>query len=168
MFGCSDGSKCLVALQAYNKKYVIAEENGKANANKEKYQNSEVFEVTFHGPKKVSLKGYHKKYLAATNVATVNANRTNIDFLGYYWTVEYKGKDGFKFKSYWGYYLVAETSGALNAYGKNSGQKELFKVIKIKGRPNKIELYTIFHIEISGVAQRIYGKEYYRDSFGGI
>ena len=140
MFGCSDGSKCLVALQSHNKRFVSAEENGKANANSEKYQNSEVFEVTFHGPNKVNLKGYHKKYLYSKSDGTVNADGTNTNYIGYYWTVEYKGKDGFAFKSYLGKYLVAETNGVLNANGNNAGLWESFKVIKVKGRPNKIKL----------------------------
>ena len=57
-----------------------------------------------------------------------------------HWTVEYKGKDGFAFKSIWGKYLVADTNGALNANQKNAGLFAFFKVIKIKGRYNKIHL----------------------------
>ena len=142
LLGCSEGSKCLVALQAHNKRFVSAEENGKANANSEKYQNSEVFEVIFQGPKYVLLKNYHKKYLGAEPDGTVHGN---IDYLNarVYWTVEYKSKDGFAIKSYWGKYLVADTNGALNANGKNTGLWEFFKVIKIKGRSNRIH-----HIEL--------------------
>ena len=138
LFGCSDGSKCLVALQSHNKRFVSAEENGNANANSEKYQNSEVFEVTFHGPNKVILNGYHKKYLFSQSDGRVYAAGTTTNWIGKYWTVEYKGKDGFAFKSHWGKYLVAETNGALNANRNNAGLWEFFKVIKIQGRSNKI------------------------------
>jgi hypothetical protein len=140
LFGCSDGSKCLVALQSHHKKFVTAEENGKANANREKYQSSEVFEANFYGPNKVNLTGYHKKYLNSKTDGTVNADGTNTNWIGQYWTVEYKGKDGFAFKSYWGKYLVAEINGALNANRNNAGLWEYFKVIKVKGRPNKFQL----------------------------
>ena len=134
LFGCSDGSKCLVALQSHHKKFVTAEENGKANANREKYQSSEVFEATFHGPNKVTLKGYHEKLLYPKSDGTVNADLPFKNWITQRWTVEYKGKDGFAFKSYWGKYLVAETNGALNANRNNAGLWEYFKVIKVKGK----------------------------------
>ena len=139
LFGCSDGSKCLVALQSHNKRFVSAEENGKVHANSEKHQNSEVFEVIFQGPKYVLFKNYHKKYLGAEPDGTVHGN-IYYKNARVYWTVEYKGKDGFAFKSFWGKYLVAETNGALNANQKNAGLLGFFKVIKIKGRYNKIHL----------------------------
>ena len=135
LFGCSDGSKCLVALQSHNKRFVSAEENGKVHANSEKLQNSEVFEVIFQGPKYVLFKNYHKNYLGAESNGNLNYKYGRV-----HWTVEYKGKDGFAFKSIWGKYLVADTNGALDANQKNAGLFGFFKVIKIKGRYKKNHL----------------------------
>ena len=109
------------------------------HANSEKLQNSEVFEVIFQGPKYVLFKNYHEKYLGAEQDGTAHGN---LDYKNgrVHWTVEYKGKDGFAFKSIWGKYLVADTNGALNANQKNAGLSGFFKVIKIKGRSNKFHL----------------------------
>jgi len=131
LFGCTDGSNCKVALQTHHNKYVVAENNGQANANRDKLDIWEIFSVTFIGENKVQFKGHHGKYLVAENDGTVNANR---DQAGSWetWTVETKGI-GFAFKSVHGKYLVAESNGKLNANRAVAGSWEIFKVVHLNG-----------------------------------
>ena len=106
MFGCTDGSICKVGLQTHHNKYVVAEHNGKANANRNNLDVWEIFSVVFIGEDKVQFRGHHGKYLVAEQDGTVNANRPQASTWET-WTVENKG-NGLAFKSYHGKYLVAE------------------------------------------------------------
>jgi hypothetical protein len=65
LFGCTDGSVCKVGLKSYHNKYVVGEDNGKANANRDNLGAWEIFVVTFIGDDKVQFKGHHGKYLLA-------------------------------------------------------------------------------------------------------
>ena len=127
LFGCTDGSVCKVGLKSYHNKYVVAERDGTANANRVRMKTLEIFSVTFIGVDKVQFKGHHGKYLVAEKDGTVNANRSQARTLET-WTVENKG-NGFAFKSYHGKYLVAERNGELNANRNRAYAYETFKVI---------------------------------------
>ena len=131
--GCVVGIKCLVALQSHDNRFIVAEENGQAIVKTEKRQNSEIFEVIFNTLDKLQFKGYHKKYLGAEPDGTVNAKQ-NTNHARVTWTAVYKGKEGFAFMSYNGKYLGTEANGALNAKQSNAGLRELFNVIKVKGK----------------------------------
>ena len=127
LFGCTVGSICKVGLQTDHNKYVVAEDNGKANANRDNLGAWEIFVVTFIGDDKVQFKGHHGKYLVAEKDGTVNANRPQA-WAWETWTVENKG-NGFAFKSYHGKYLVAESNGELNANRNHAYTWETFIVI---------------------------------------
>ena len=131
--GCVVGIKCLVALQSHDNRFIVAEENGQAIVKTEKRQNSEIFEVIFNTLDKLQFKGYHKKYLGAEPDGTVNAKQ-NTNHARVTWTAVSKGKEGFAFMSYNGKYLGTEANGVLNAKQSNAGLRELFKVIKVKGK----------------------------------
>ena len=75
LFGCTIGSICKVGLKTHHNKYVVAEKNGKANANRDWMRSWEIFSVTFIGANKVHFMGHHGKYLVAERDGTVNANR---------------------------------------------------------------------------------------------
>ena len=96
LFGCTVGSICKVGLKTHHNKYVVAEKNGKANANRGWMRSWEIFTVTFSGVDKVQFKGHHGKYLVAERDGTVNANRPWARSWET-WTVEDKG-NGFAFK----------------------------------------------------------------------
>ena len=127
LFGCTDGSACKVGLKSYHNKYVVAERDGTANANRDWMLAHEIFVVTFIGDDKVQFKGHHGEYLVAEPDGTVNANRPQASTLET-WTVELNG-NGFAFKSYHGKYLVAESNGELNANRNVASTWETFIVI---------------------------------------
>ena len=126
-FGCTDGLACKVGLKTQYNKYVVAEKDGKANANRDWMLSHEIFSVTFIGGDKVQFKGHHGKYLVAEKDGTVNANRPQA-WAWETWTVENKG-NGLAFKSYHGKYLVAESNGELNANRNHAYTWETFIVI---------------------------------------
>ena len=140
MFGCTDGSVCKVGLKSYHNKYVAAEVDGKANADRDWMLAHEIFSVTFIGEDKVQFKGHHGKYLVAEQDGTVNANQPQASTWET-WTVENKG-NGLAFKSYDGKYLVAESNGELNANRNVASTFETFKVIPA----NKGELILKGHL----------------------
>ena len=127
LFGCTDGSICKVGLKTYHNKYVVAESNGKANANRSWMRSWEKFTVTFIGVDKVQFKGDHGKYLVAEPDGTVNANRSQASTWET-WTVEEKG-NGLAFTSYHGKYLVAESNGELNANRNHASTWETFRIV---------------------------------------
>ena len=61
LFGCVDGSECKVGLQTHHDTFVVAEDNGEANANGDKLDVREIFSVTFIGDDSVQFKGYQEK-----------------------------------------------------------------------------------------------------------
>ena len=127
MFGCTDGSVCKVGLKSYHNKYVAAEVDGKANADRDWMLAHEIFSVTFIGEDKVQFKGHFGKYLVAEQDGTVNANQPQASTLET-WTVELNG-NGFAFKSYHGKYLVAESNGELNANHNHASTWETFRIV---------------------------------------
>ena len=128
MFYCPPtGSICEVGLKTHHNKYVVAEADGKANANRDKFDAWAFLYVTFIGEDKVQFKGPYGKYLVAESDGTVNANRTQASTWET-WTAEKKG-DGLAFKSYHGKYLVAEINGELNANRNWKYAWETFKLV---------------------------------------
>ena len=54
-------------MKSYHGKYVVAEPNGKANANRGAIGSWEIWTVTFIGDDQVQFKGAHGKYLAESD-----------------------------------------------------------------------------------------------------
>ena len=136
-----------MALQSHDKKFLVAEENGKATTKIEKHLNSEVFEVNFMALDKVQFKGYYQKYLSVEPNGNVNANQQGRATLWstYYqrmtWTVEHSmWNKGFAMYNYTfksndnGKYLEHDNHGALNAIKSNVGLWGHFKIINVKGK----------------------------------
>ena len=112
IFGCSNNK---IALKSYHGKYVVAEINGDANANREKRDIWEIFTVGVVGPNTISLKSYHGKYLVAEDGSQnyeINANRRNPD-AGTIFTVEKQQGGTIALKTVRGRYVVAERNGSL-------------------------------------------------------
>ena len=135
-FGCSKNAKCLIALKSWYNGYIAVEEYGKVNAIRKKHSNSEIFEVIFFEGNKVQFKGHNNKLLSAFYDHTVDANaygpRGAISWQT--WTAEYKGWQGWTFKSFHGKYLFADYNGAVNANGTGSEWGGIdFKPIHVYG-----------------------------------
>jgi len=117
-----DGSK--ISLKSWRNKYVVAESNGKANANSDSVQ---IWTVVARPGGKIALKGSHGKYLVAERNGDANANRTRASSWETFQPV-HQGGDKYAFKSYHDKYLVAERDGSLNANRKRIGKWERFRV----------------------------------------
>ena len=128
LFGCAVGSNCAISLKTFQNKFIVAEDDGTANANGEYGDFGTIFVVTFIDGDKVQLKGNQGKYLVAENDGTVNANRDVADTWET-WTVEDRGT-GLAFKSFHGKYLVADVGFKLNANRDNPGTWQIFKVVQ--------------------------------------
>lgn len=78
----------IISLKSYHNKFVVAESNGKANANRDKIGEWEKFTLIRSGNTQdenffcigdiITLKSYHNKYVVAETNGTVNANRDRI------------------------------------------------------------------------------------------
>ena len=58
--------------------YLVAERNGKANANRRHARNWETFQPVHQGGDKYAFKSHHNKYLVAERDGSLNANRGRI------------------------------------------------------------------------------------------
>ena len=131
MFGCAVGSNCAISLKTFQNKFIVAEDDGGANANGEYGDLGTIFVVTFIDDDKVRLKGYQGRNLVAEKDGTVFANRSNQDLADTWetWTVEDRGT-GLAFKSFHGKYLVADVGFKLNANRVNPGTWQIFRVVQ--------------------------------------
>ena len=112
IFGCSNNK---ISLKSYHGKYVVAESNGDANANRVKKDVWEIFTVGVVGPNTVSLKSHHGKYLGAEDRSQsydINANRRHLDAWAIF-TVEKQQGGTIALKTAHGRYVVAERDGRL-------------------------------------------------------
>ena len=90
LFGCTVGSDCLIGLKTFQNKFIVAGNDGTANASGENGDLRTIFAVTFIDDDKVQLKSKQGKYLVAEHNGNVNANRDVADTWET-WTVEDKG-----------------------------------------------------------------------------
>ena len=74
-FNCIGGK---IALKGAHGKYLVAESNGQANANRPRASSWETFEVIDVGRNKYAFKSYHKKFLVADARGSLNANSSKI------------------------------------------------------------------------------------------
>ena len=112
IFGCK-GNK--LALGSFHGKYVVAEEDGAANANRNARDMWETFTVEEDGGNRVALKSFHGKYLVAEDSAhnyEVNANRL-VRGPWEIFTVESQQNGRIALKTAHGRYVVAEEDGRL-------------------------------------------------------
>ena len=128
IFGCHSSK---IALKSFHGKYVVAESNGHANANRVNRGSWEIFSVE-ELKDGIALKSHHGKYLVAENNYEVNANRM--------WKQKWetfkvlKQADGtYAFRTWKGRYLVAERDGRLRADRTWIRPWEKFKVECVKG-----------------------------------
>ena len=132
IFGCSTNK---VALKSYHGKYVVAESNGAANANRAEKGSWETFIVENLGPNKVSFKSNHGKYLVAEDERgnyDINATR---DHRGPFeiFTVEYQAGGTIALKTAHGRYVVAESDGRLRGDRTVAGPWESFTLECLEG-----------------------------------
>jgi len=116
-----DGSK--ISLKSWRNKYVVAESDGKANANKDSVQ---IWTVVARPGGKIALKGSHGKYLVAERNGKANADRLRARNWETFQPI--RVGDKYAFKSYHNKYLVAEKDGSLNANRRRIGRWERFRV----------------------------------------
>ena len=123
---CDHGHK--IALKSNHGKYVVAEKDGKANANRKHARSWETFTVEYLGGNKIALKSTHGKYLVAEKKdKEVNANRPHRKSWETF-TVEKQKGGKIALKTAHGFYVVAEKDGRLRADRKRVGSWEKFKV----------------------------------------
>ena len=66
-------------MKSYHGKYIVAESNGAANANRAETGPWEIFTVEEVSAGKIALRSHHGKYLVAESSYEVNANRDTRD-----------------------------------------------------------------------------------------
>lgn len=117
----------IVTLRSHHGKYVVAEQDGRARADREAADAWERWTVVVHGGDVVSLRSHHGKYLAAETRGGANANRDRIDAWEKWRLVRHpNGK--VSFESHHGTYLVAEQDGELNANRTEIREWEMFEL----------------------------------------
>ncbi|MEZ4472001.1 MAG: hypothetical protein R3F60_14640 [bacterium] len=116
-----------VTLRSFHGKYVVAEADGKANANRDQAREWEHWQLIRNGNGTVSLKGFHGKYLVAEPDGRANADRP-VAREWEQWRMVDNGDGTFSFKSHHGKWLVAEADGRLNANRDNKATWERFVV----------------------------------------
>ena len=67
-----------VAFKSAHGKYLVAEPNGQAHANRPVLSSWETFTINHYGNGKVSLKGDHGKWLVAESTGELMANREKV------------------------------------------------------------------------------------------
>jgi len=116
-----DGSK--ISLKSWRNKYVVAESDGKANANKDSVQ---IWTVVARPGGKIALKGSNGMYLVAERNGEANANRP--------WARSWETfqpirvGDKYAFKSHHNKYLEAEFDGSLIAISGRISSWAQFRV----------------------------------------
>ena len=105
-----------IGLKSVFSKYVVAERNGHANANRDKLDMWEQFFVEKKGNNKFAFKSHHGKYLIALPNGKVMANGPRPDTWETF-TVEAMGLKT-AFKTHHNTYLFADRAGNLNAKRK--------------------------------------------------
>ncbi len=114
-----------VTLKGANGKFVVAEPNGSAAANREVVGAWERFVLETHADGTVSFKGAHGKYLAAEADGRVSASAAAVGPSAKFTRTNQPGGNVL-LKSVHGKYLTAQTDGRLTASRAQPGAPELF------------------------------------------
>ena len=115
-------------MKSYHGKYVVAQFNGDANANREEKGTWETFIVEDLGQSKVSFKSYHGKYLGAEDEIgnyDIRANKDNRSDWEIF-KVENQSEGTIALKTAHGRYVVAESDGRLRGDRTVAGPWESF------------------------------------------
>jgi len=121
-----------IALFSHHNKYVCAESNGDAVANRDAPLAWEHFQVEDKGGY-IHLKSCHGKYLCAEPNGRVVCDRERAD-IWERWTVTRVSENLWCLKSYHGKYLCAELDGSLVANRKHNKAWEMFTVLDFSSR----------------------------------
>ena len=131
-FGCSR-----VAFKSHHGKYIVAESNGAANANRDQRNDLETFTVEEVGCGFVALKSFYGKYLVAEDYMTgyeVNANREQCREWEIFKVLK-QPNGTVAFRTAHGRYLVAEDNGNLRADRTWIREWETFTPVCVPGKP---------------------------------
>jgi len=143
----------MIVLKSVHNRYVVAEDTGEANANRQRIGVWEEFKVEFLGNFKIALKSFHNKYLVAESNGEANANREIRDTWETF-TIEFVDANRVALKSFHNKYLVAEADGRLNANRDQRGPWEIFtmeiippgsvsqRLIDLEGRIIALKTYS--------------------------
>lgn len=115
-----------ITLRSAHDKFVVAENDGAANANRDKALAWETFTVIDNRDGTVSLRTDHNTFVVAENDGRARADRTAIGAWEKF-TVERHPDGQFAFRTFHGTYLVAEEDGRLNANRTQVGPWEKFQ-----------------------------------------
>lgn len=118
-----------ITLLGAHGKYVVAENDGKANANRKHANTWETWTVQHNANGTVSLRSYHGLYLVAESNGAANANRSKASHWEQ-WTPIKHADGSVSLRSHHGLYLVAEADGGLNANRSQIGAWERFKLAR--------------------------------------
>jgi len=116
-----------ISLKSWQGKYMVAEPNGDANANRIHNLAWEKWLVVAMPGGKIALKGAHGKFLVAESNGAANANRLVASTWESFQAIP-RGGNKFAFKSHHNKYLVAEPDGKLNANRNKALAWEEFQV----------------------------------------
>ena len=114
IFGCANDKLALLSTHGL---YVVAEDDGNANANREQKSSWETFTIDDLGDNKFSFRSVHDKYLVAENLFhgyEVNCNRDRASTWEKF-NAEVQKDGTVAFKTAHKHYLVAERDGRLRA-----------------------------------------------------
>ena len=106
----------------------MAEQDGRANANRARLGSWETFTVEDLGGPQIALKSIHQSYLVASKLnGEINSNRC---YRAGWETfdVEFQGGNTIALKTFHGFYVVAEIDGGLVANRTQVGDWEKFRV----------------------------------------
>ena len=121
--GCNSNN---ISIKSAYGKYVVAEQDGSANANRDAQYRWEMWSVEQKGNDTFALGSYHGKYLVAENInGEVNAGGSSASIWETY-AVEQLGND-IAFKTHHNTYLSADSAGNLNARSE-LGHDERFSI----------------------------------------
>ena len=124
-----------MALKSYHGKYLVAESDGAANADRDNRGIWETFTINDLGSSKVSLLSYHGKYLVAEDENAgyeINANRDGRGAWEEFTVVKQAGGK-IALKTAHGRYVVAESDGRLRGDRTAAGIWESFTPECISG-----------------------------------
>ena len=138
-------------MKSYHGKYVVAESDGAANANRAERDYWEIFtveKVSFH---KIALRSHHGKYLVAEDSRSgyeVNANRDTRGGPEVFEVLFGKAQNSgtVAFKTVHGRYLVAESDGRLRGDRTSIREWETFTPECIKGELMKTIILEYIYI----------------------
>jgi hypothetical protein len=103
-----------ISLKSHHGKYMVAEADGKLNANRDGIGAWETFTVIANQDGTISLKTFHGKYVTAGQDGSMNANKGSVGNEEKF-TVIHQGAEKIALRAHSGKHAVAEWNGKMNA-----------------------------------------------------